>query len=311
MAFSWLRTAPPPSVYVEIAARRVGAIATTRRGAATSIAGYAVEPLAAGVLAPAVGAGNVLDAAALEATIWRVFERLGARPRRVGLIIPDSTAKVSLVRFERPPARQQDLEQLIHWQIRKNTPFRIEEAQVSYTLGAPPPEGGVEYVVAAARRDVIEEYERACSAAGAHAGLVDLSTFNVINAALKSRPLEGDWLLVHVMDASSTIAVMRRGAVILFRHRPSEAEDQLADLVHQTAMYYEDRLGGAGFERVVVAGAGPDAAAQAAMVERRLGGAVERLDVREAAPLEDRISAPPELLDALVPMAGMAVREAA
>ena len=35
-----------------------------------------------------------------------------------------------------------------------------------------------------ARRDIVAEYEALCAAAGAQAGLVDLSTFNVINAVL-------------------------------------------------------------------------------------------------------------------------------
>ena len=47
-----------------------------------------------------------------------------------------------------------------------------------------PPEGGREYVVTVARRDIIESYERACEAAGAYPGIVDLATVNLINAVL-------------------------------------------------------------------------------------------------------------------------------
>ena len=60
-----------------------------------------------------------------------MLERVG-RPRRIGLIVPDPIAKVSLVRFEKVPARAQDLDQLIRWQVRKAAPFAIEDAQVSY-----------------------------------------------------------------------------------------------------------------------------------------------------------------------------------
>ena len=51
----------------------------------------------------------------------------------------------------------------------------------------------------------------------------------------------GDWLLVHVTpglhDPDSSTATL-----IFFRNRSDDAEGTLADVVHQTAMYYEDRL---------------------------------------------------------------------
>src|SRR5581483_2420404 len=114
--------------------------------------------------------------------LGRVLEQVG-RPRRVGLIIPDVVAKVSLVKFERVPTRAQDLDQLIRWQVRKAAPFAIEEAQVSHVPGLRA-DDGQEFIVTVARRGIVEEYEGLCAEHGAAAGLVDLATFNVINAVL-------------------------------------------------------------------------------------------------------------------------------
>ena len=60
--------------------------------------------------------------------------------------------------------------------------------------------------------------------AGAHAGLVDLSTFGVINSILaeRRRRPSGDWLLVHVTDTYLTLAVMRDSALLFFRNRGEE-----------------------------------------------------------------------------------------
>ena len=91
----------------------------------------------------------------------------------------------------------------------------------------------------------MREYEAACAAAGAHAGLVDLATFGLVNAVLASEPrLAGDWLLVHVTPEYGTIVILRGDDLIFFRNRAEGSDESLADLVHQTAMYYEDRLGG-------------------------------------------------------------------
>ena len=63
-----------------------------------------------------------------------MLEQIG-RPRRIGLVVPDLVAKVSLVRFEKVPPRAADLDQLVRWQVRKTAPFPIEEAQVSSCAG--------------------------------------------------------------------------------------------------------------------------------------------------------------------------------
>ena len=129
--------------------------------------------------------------------------------------MPDPVAKISLVRFEQVPARRQDLDQLIRWQVRKAAPFPIEDAQVSYVAGIHAPDGQ-EFVVSLARRDIVLEYEDLCEAAGAHAGIVDISTFNVINAVLAgANAPEADWLLVNVAPDYASLAI-QRGPVLLF-----------------------------------------------------------------------------------------------
>jgi Tfp pilus assembly PilM family ATPase len=306
----------PPSAAVEISARRVTAAVVGQQSGTYVVSGYAGEPLPAGAVEPGLNAANVHDAAALTATIRSVLDKLPSRPRRIALVLPDSVGKLSLLRFEKIPQKVQDLDQLIRWQVRKAVPFRIEDAQVAWVPGVALSDGGREYVVTVARRDIVESYERACEAAGAHPGIVDLATMNLMNAVIgaESRNAQpGDWLLVHVAPDYSTMAVVRGADVVFFRTRSSDREDDLVDLVHQTAMYHEDRLGGGGFSRVVLAGAsllGPDAAERLRReLEGRIATKVEALDFRGAVALRDRIAAAPELLDSLAPAIGVILRE--
>jgi type IV pilus assembly protein PilM len=313
---SGLFASPPPGVALEIAASHVTALTLSRSGRENVISAYAVEPLAAGVVTPALNAPNVHDQASLVTTIKQALQKVSSRARRVALVVPDTVAKVSLIRFEKVPAKLQDLDQLVRWQVRKAAPFRIEDAHVSWIQGTPLDGGGREFIVSLARRDVIESFERACDAAGVHAGLIDIATFCTINAQLAaaaSSSASGDWLLVHLAADYVTLAVVRHQHLVFFRNRPLGAEADLADLVHQTAMYHEDRLGGGGFGRVVLSGVsmtGPDQAERLRRaIEERVGGKVELLDVRTAAPMRDRISANPGLLDALAAPAGILLRE--
>jgi hypothetical protein len=311
-----LREASGPSVAVELAASRVSAASLDTRTGRPAVAAYATEPLPSGALVPSLTAANAHDRAAILGALGRVFDRIGGRPRRIALVVPDPVAKVSLVRFEHVPARQQDLDQLVRWQVRKTAPFPIDAAQVSYVPGLRYPEGQ-EFVVSIARRDIVQEYEGLCAELGAQAGIVDLVTFNVANAVLAgSGPALSDWLLVNVTAEYASIAILRGEHLIFFRNRGQDADGTLGDLVHQTAMYYEDRLGGGGFDRVVLAGAAAGAAGQNVdfdqarrSLEERLGRAAEIVDPRYAAALTDRISAAPALLDALAPLVGLLLRE--
>jgi type IV pilus assembly protein PilM len=309
-----LKEAPPPGAAVELSAHQVSGASLEIRGGRPTVSAHAIEPLPPGALVPSLTTQNIRDAAAVGAALARVLDRVGG-PRRVGLVVPDTVAKVSLLRFEHVPGRAQDLDQLIRWQVRKAAPFPIEEAQVSHSPGLRAADGQ-DFIVSVAKREIVEEYEALCAAAGAHAGIVDISSFNVINAVLAGTGAPGaDWLLVNVAPDYVSIAILRGADLMFFRSRGSDTEGTLADLVHQTAMYYEDRLQGAGFSRVMLSGASSAGSTHAAGVEQirrnletRLGTSVEPVDVRSAATLTDRIGAAPPLLDTLAPLVGLLLR---
>jgi len=304
---------PAPDVAVEIDRTHVAAARVSWRGSQAVISAHASEALPAGLVVPGLAALNVSDVPALSQAVARALSQLGGgKPSRVSLILPDTVAKVSLLKLEQVPPRASDLREIVRWQVRKTAPFPVEQAVLSISEGARGAEGGNEFVVALSREDVIHQYEQACLMAGVHAGLVDLSTFGVINSILANASApSGDWLLVHVTDTYFTLAVMRDNALLFFRNR-GEEEGTLADLIHQTAMYYEDRLNGAGFARVLIAGAarlpgGADTVRRG--LEERLKVSVTAVDPREAAGLVDRIGASAELLDVLAPLVGALLRE--
>ena len=302
-----------PDVAIEIDHTHVAAARLAWRGSQAVITAHASEPIPNGLVMPGLAALNISDVPALSQIVAKTLGQLGGgKPSRVSLLVPDTVAKVSLLKLEKVPARSSDLQEIVRWQIRKSAPFPMEQAVLSISPGARGADGGSEFVVALSRADVIQQYEQACLMAGAHAGLVDLSTFGVINGILASAtPPSGDWLLVHVTDTYLTLAVVRDNALLFFRNR-GEDEGTLSDLIHQTAMYYEDRLSGGGFARVVIAGAarlpgGADSVRRG--LEERLRVNVESVDPRGAAALQDRIGASAELLDVLSPLVGMLLRE--
>ena len=308
---SRLLAAPAPSAGIEIAADRVTGVVLDR---GRRVLAAVSRPLPAGAVVPAANAANIADPDTVRDVVREVREALPGAPRRLALAVPDSAAKVSLLRFEKVPSRRADLDQLVRWQARKTAPFRIEDAQVACAAGAPLDGGGRELVVSLMRRDVVREYEDACAGGGGHAGVVDLASFGLIDAVLAAGPpAEPDWLLVHAAGGYRSVAVVRRGHLILFRHRPAgdEDDDDLVDLVHQTTMYYEDRLEGGGYGRVLLAASMDGATPGDAAHLRRLIGT--HLDTEVTPIAVNRSGDPPgdgdPLPDVAAAPAGLLVRE--
>src|SRR5258705_696866 len=132
---SWLAS-PPPDAAVEIASDHVAVAVVRERGRGLAVQGYAVVPLPAGSVIASLTSTNILNRSAVTAALRTALERADARPRRVALVIPDLATKASLVRFETIPSRREDLDQLVRWQMKKASPFPIEDASVTFTPGA-------------------------------------------------------------------------------------------------------------------------------------------------------------------------------
>lgn len=306
-AHSWLAPVPP-TVAIEIGARRVTAVELPGTGG--SVTAYAGEGLPDGAVTPALSGLNIAQPDVVRAALARSLERAGlTSARRAALVVPDSTARVSLLPFDQLPARPQDLDQLVRWQLRKAAPFPIDDAVVSHFPAAS--EGGHVTVAAVmARRDVLAQYEDVLSALGIHAGVVDLAGFNVMNAVMAAGvPAAGDWLLVHMAAEATTLAILRGEALMFYRHRTAVDEETLGSLVHQTAMYHEDRLGGGAFTKVWLSGGGAGAAEVSAQIGARLNVPVETVDVRPAAAVDNLPAASADVLDALAAPVGVLVRE--
>ena len=307
---SWLAS-PPLEAALEISPAAVSVAVLGGRSGNPVVQGYAVEPLPAGAVTPSLTSTNISDRDAVGRAVTAACQSLGLKPKRIALVIPDVAAKVSLVKFEQTPSRREDLNQLIRWQVKKSTPFPVDDACLSYTPGARSANGS-EFVVVIARREIVREYETVCEQVGIEAGLIDISTFGVINLFLSSNlGTAGDWLVVHMRPEYTSIAILRRDDLLFFRNRAEGDVEALEDVVHQTAMYYQDRLEGRGFSRILLGGIGRlqgevDLARR--NLEARMGTVVEPIDPTRGAMLTDRIHATPELMATLSPLVGMLLR---
>src|SRR6185369_14795923 len=132
---SWLAS-PAPDAAIEIAPERVSVAVAGARSRGLVVQAYGSEPLPPGAVVASLTSLNIHNRPLVSAALRTALDRASIRPRRVALVIPDLTAKVSLVRFDTIPARREDLDQLVRWQVKKASPFPIEEAVVTWTPAA-------------------------------------------------------------------------------------------------------------------------------------------------------------------------------
>ncbi len=293
---SWL--APPDAeVAIEIAAgrltvARLGVATGSRPGGARQTLGASAvsETLPPGAVTPSLIGTNIEQPQVVIGALKKALERAGfGTPKRVALVLPDSAARVSLIPLEVVPAKPADLEQLIRWHVKKATPFPIEDGVLSFVAGGAG-SGGTTFTAVVASRAVVMEYERVADAIGADPGVVDVASLSVINSVIASGTApEGDWLLVCLASDSTTIAILRGPALLFHRHRATAEDEPLSALVHQTAMYYEDRLGGSQFQRVILSGGANDTVRD--LAKREIG---------------DRLQTPVQTLESLVRERGIA-----
>jgi type IV pilus assembly protein PilM len=308
----WL-TAAPPSVAIEIASRRV-TVAAVSSGARPVVSAFASEPLPDEAVTPSLTGSNVPNVALVASAVGRALDRAGLKSaRRAALIVPDSVARVTLLSLEQIPSRQSDLDQLVRWQLKKATPFPIEEAQISY-FPAHAIDGAATLAAVVARRDVIAQYEAVATVLGIHPGLVDVASFNIMNAIMRAgAATAGDWLLVCLAAEATSLAILRGQDLLFYRHRAAVDEEPIGALVHQIAMYHEDRLGGSQFARVWLCGAALAGSSAQAEVARReiaqlLSAPAEAVDIRAAAELRGDV-ATADVLDALAAPVGVLLRD--
>ena len=303
---------PPPTVAIELASRRVTVVEIGQSGKGAAVVGYASEALPPEALQPALAGVNIPKVGVVADALRRALERAGVKAtRRAALIVPDSVARVSLLTLEQLPSKAADAEQLIRWQVKKATPYPIEEAQVSW-FPAHKTDSATVLGTVAARRDVLAEYEAVAAAVGVHAGLVDLASLNIMNAVIGANSAStSDWLLISIAPDATALAIGRGSDLMFYRHRSRIDNEPLSALVHQTAMYHEDRLGGTKFSRVWLCGGGIGREAEQTRQEihQRLNVPVEAVDVRPVADLGGRITASTDVLDALAAPVGVLLRD--
>lgn len=225
-------TAPPtPAVAVEFAAGRL--VAGRRASASGNELRAGARALPPQAVVPSAVKANLPSSEAVVAPLRALLRTLDAVGQEVTLLVPDLTARVSVLDFDKLPSRRDELVALARFRLRKSLPFAEEAAAISCQ-----PLSSTRLLVALADRARLDEYENCLEAAGAHAAVVLPSGLT----ALAAHPLlDHGALLLRAEPDCLTTAFCWQGKVEFFRAIETAGAPTFEDAFPSVA-FYRDRV---------------------------------------------------------------------
>jgi type IV pilus assembly protein PilM len=204
---------------------------------------YAIEPLPR----DAVTDGNIASLEAVAESVRRAWKRLGSSTRQVALALPAAaviTKKITL------PAglREIEMEVQVESEANQYIPFAIEEVNLDYQVLGPAGTGAdeVEVLIAASRKEKVEDRVAAAEAAGLKAVVMDVESFASQAAfdLIKRRlPEAGKGKVVAMVDIGAQmmkVTILRDDSVLYSREQAFGGNQLTQDISRSYGMSTEE-----------------------------------------------------------------------
>ena len=165
----------PPLVGVDISSSSVKMVELADAGKGMQrIERYAIE----GLPKDAVVDGNIANLDAAAEAVRRCWKKLGTRTKNVALALP--TAAVITKKIICPAGlRDEELEAQVEGEANQYIPFALDEVNLDFQVVGPAPSSPeeVEVLIAASRKEKVEDRMAVVEAAGLKAFVVDVESF--------------------------------------------------------------------------------------------------------------------------------------
>lgn len=161
---------------------------------------YVVEPIPAGAIVD----GNIEQSDAIVDALTRALRRLGSKVKLAALAMPSSAVITRKITLQGGLA-EEDYEFQVEAEATQFIQFPIEEVNLDFQIIGPAPGPGdeVEVLVAASRKDKVEDRVAIADLCGLRAVVMDIDTYawrEVLDLVLATLPDEGRGQVVALMD---------------------------------------------------------------------------------------------------------------
>lgn len=175
MQFDFFNERTPPLLGVDISSASVKMVELTEGAkGAYRIESYAIAPLAK----DAVVDGNIASLEQVGDAVKRAWRQMGTREKRVALALP-AAAVISKKVLMQKGLREEDMELQVEAEANQYIPFSLDEVNIDFQIlgDSPTSPDEVEVIIAASRKEKIQDREVAAEAAGLKVVIMDVETY--------------------------------------------------------------------------------------------------------------------------------------
>ena len=175
MKFDFFKETTPPLIGVDISSSAVKMVELSSPSKGSyRLEGYAITPLPK----DAIVDGNVMNLDMVVDAIKQAWKQLSSREKRVALALP-SSAVISKKVMMQAGLREEDMEAQVEGEANQYIPFSLDEVNIDFQVVGPAPNNPeeVEVVIAAARKEKIEDRVAAAEGAGLKVSIMDVETY--------------------------------------------------------------------------------------------------------------------------------------
>lgn len=204
---------------------------------------YAIEVLPRDVVAD----GNIVNLEAAAETIKRAWRKLATSTRLVAAALPAShviTKKIIVAAGQ----REEELELLVESEANQYIPFALDEVNLDFQVLGPAPSSPdeLEVLIAASRKEKVEDRVAAIEAAGLKPAVMDVESYAVLSSLdliLKQLPDGGKGQIVALIDVGANVmslTVLRDGQQLYAREQAFGGNQLTQDIARLYGMTFEE-----------------------------------------------------------------------
>jgi type IV pilus assembly protein PilM len=218
-----LRSKTPALLGMDISSSAVKLVELSDSTKGLSLEHYAIEPLPK----DAVVDGNIANLEEVSSCARRAWTRLETRIRNVAMALP--AAAVITKKIILPASlREAEMEVQVETEANQYIPFPLDEVNLDFQVLGPAPQGPeeIEVLIAASRKDKVEDRVAAAEAAGLKAVVMDVESFAIQSAfhmVEKRLPGSSPKQPIAVFDIGAQVMnlhVLQHGQIIYSREQP-------------------------------------------------------------------------------------------
>jgi len=204
---------------------------------------YAIESMPR----DAVSDGNVVNLDAVSDTIKRALRRMGAGVKNVALALPASAVITKKILLP-DGLREQEMEVQVEAEANQYIPFALDEVNLDFqVLGESPDAAGeLEVLIAASRKEKVEDRVAVAESAGLKAVVMDVESFAAQSAfefVARQLPDQGKGSIIALVDIGANllnVTVLRDGVQIYAREQAFGGQQLTQDIARHYGMSNEE-----------------------------------------------------------------------